>query len=182
METMTFKKKEIYFNKHNYEVYLNQWNKKTELRKSIEFELKKFFPAMKINVQDLFPNPEVKIYDLVEKQYKQNNPMGLSGIKLAELKELDFRSLLNNQIFNYEKLKDLKKPTKSDFTSYAVSHAEIEKLNQCKDFIRSLNSLSGKENYLMPEQNQIIHLTNRAITIGVNSDLIPSKEFIKNAI
>ena len=48
------------------------------------------------------------------------------------VKELDFRSLLNNQIFNYEKLKDLKKPTKSDFTSYAVSHAEIEKLNQCK--------------------------------------------------
>ena len=116
METATIEKQEIYFDSFRFDQDITQWNKKTELAQSIRCELEKYFPGMKINIDSLFPHPEVNIYKLVEKQYVQNNPMGLSGIKLAELKEMDFRYLLNNQIFEYGKRLDLKKPTKAGHT------------------------------------------------------------------
>ena len=42
--------------------------------------------------------------------------MGLYGYKIAEMKEMNFAPLLNNEIFEYGKLLDKQKPTKADFT------------------------------------------------------------------
>lgn len=36
--------------------------------------------------KELFPNPETKIFQLVEASYADQNPMALSGHKLAVLK------------------------------------------------------------------------------------------------
>ena len=180
METAT--RIEIHFDSYRYEMSIKHWNKRKELLKSIDFELEKFFPGMKINVDSLFPHPEVKIYKLVEKKYVQNNPMGLSGIKLADLHEMDFRGLLNNQLFEYHKMIDLKKPTKADHTYYAETKDEIQKLEKCKAFIESIKEFAGKQTFNMPEQNQIRHLTKGAIAAGRNSELIPNVTYIKNAV
>ena len=107
METAT--KVEIHYDAYRYEMSIKHWNRRTELLKSIDHEIKKYFPGMKIKIDSLFPYPEVELYKLVEKKYAQNNPMGLSGIKLAELHEMDFRNLLNNQLFEYHKMIDMKK-------------------------------------------------------------------------
>ena len=180
METAT--KVEIHYDAYRYEMSIKQWNKKTELLKSIDHELKKHFPAMKIKIDSLFPYPEVELYKLVEKKYAQNNPMGLSGIKLAELHEIDFRYLLNNQMFEYHKMIDLKKPTKADHTFYAETKDEIHKLEKCQAFIESIKELSGKETFNMSEQHQIRHLTKGSIKAGRNSTIIPNVTYIKDAV
>ena len=180
METAT--KVEIHYDAYSYEMSIKQWNKKTELLKSIDHELKKHFPAMKIKIDSLFPHPEVELYKLVEKKYAQNNPMGLSGIKLAELHEIDFRYLLNNQMFEYHKMIDLKKPTKADHTFYAETKDEIHKLEKCQAFIDSIKELSGKETFNMSEQHQIRHLTKGSIEAGRNSTIIPNVTYIKDAV
>jgi hypothetical protein len=56
--------------------------------------------------------------------------MGISGVKLAELHEIDFGDMLNNQMFEYHKMIDLKKPTKADHTFYADTQDEIQKLEK----------------------------------------------------
>ena len=100
--------------------------------------------------------------------------MHLSGIKLAELHEMDFRHLLNNQLFEYGKRLDLKKPTKADHTFYAETPEEIQRLKKVNAFIDAVKEFSGKGSFMMPEQNQIHHLTKGAVSIGRKSDLIPN--------
>ena len=151
------KRQEIHFDAYRYEMSINQWNKRTELVKSIR-------------------------YKLVEKKYVQNNPMHLSGIKLAELHEMDFRHLLNNQLFEYGKRLDLKKPTKADHTFYAETPEEIQRLKKVNAFIDAVKEFSGKGSFMMPEQNQIHHLTKGAVSIGRKSDLIPNVTYIKDAV
>ena len=81
--------------------------------------------------------------------------MGISGVKLAELHEIDFRDMLNNQMFEYHKMIDLKKPTKADHTFYADTQDEIQKLETCQAFIESIKEFSGKETFNISEQNQM---------------------------
>ena len=73
----------------------------------------------------------------------------------------------------------MKKPTKADFTDYAETPKEVEKLNDCRNFIKALNSLSGKNTYTMHEQQQIHQLTKKALKCGRNSTIMPNKDFIK---
>jgi hypothetical protein len=42
------------------------------------------------------------------------------------MKEMNFAPLLNNEMFEYGKLIDMKKPTKADFTDYAETPQEVE--------------------------------------------------------
>ena len=98
------------------------------------------------------------------------------------MKEMNFAPLLNNEIFEYGKLLDMKKPTKADFTDYAETAEEVEKLNDCRNFIKALKSLSGKSTYTMHEQQQIHQLTKKALKSGRNSTIMPNKDFIKNAV
>jgi hypothetical protein len=179
METATVKKQEIHFDQHVYELYLKKWEQRTVLKKAIQHKLEQFFPAMKINVDSLYPHPEQNIYKLVSKQFVQSNPMGLSGYKLAEIKEMNFAPLLNNEMFEYGKLFDMKKPTKADFTDYAETPEEVEKLEDSWNFIKALNKLSGKETYTMYEQMHIFTLIKKSIRAGRNSELLPCASFIK---
>lgn len=135
-----------------YEMSIQHWNRRTELLKSINHVLKKLFPGMKIKIDSLLPHPQVQLYKLVDKKYVQNNPMGISGVKLAELNEIDFRDMLNNQMFEYHKMIDLKKPTKADHTFYADTQDEIQKLETCQAFIESIKEFSGKETFNISEQ------------------------------
>ena len=76
----------------------------------------------------------------------------------------------------------MQKPTKAEFTDYAETPEEVEKLNTCWNFIKALNSLSGKNTYTMHEQQQIHQLTKKALKSGRNSTIMPNKDFIKNAV
>ncbi len=73
---------------------------RTVLKKAIQHKLEQFFPCHENrHVDSLYPHPEQNIYELVGKQFVQSNPMGLSGYKLAEIKEMNFAPLLNNEMF-----------------------------------------------------------------------------------
>ena len=64
----------------------------------------------------------------MSKQFVQSNPMGLFSYKISGMKKMDFEPRLNNEIFEYSKLLDMKKPTKDEFTDYAETAEEVEKL------------------------------------------------------
>ena len=54
-------------------------------------------------MNDLFPDPEIKLLKLIEKRFKNKNPINLSGFKLAELKEIKLSNLLDNVLFDLGK-------------------------------------------------------------------------------
>ena len=92
--------------------------------------------------------------------------MGLSGEKLAELKEINVDSLLNNQLYEYRKYVSVTKPH-IDTSKYAETDEEIQKLDDCKTFIKAYKSFFGPgENITIHQMNQISQATNTRIVKG----------------
>ena len=173
----------IVFDEYQYSVQLDAYQKKLELEKIIQAQVKKLIGGYEFETKDLFPNPETKIFDLIEKAFADQNPMGLSGIKLAELKELKVSSLLNNEIFDYGKRIHITKPTKANHTFYAQTDKELKRLNSCKQFIEAHKSFLNEGEFVNRAMaDQLYHSTNGAIGLGLNSELIPNVNYVKDVI
>lgn len=173
-------KKIIRFESQGYNVQLQAYEKKLELEGVIARELKARI-GIDFKAQDLFPNPELKLFKLIEKRFKNENPMDLSGFKLAELKEIRLSNLLNNEIFDYGKRLHITKPDKKDFSTYAETDSELEKLEACQSFIKAYKTfvpglVTGNQ------LKQLFFATNQAITRGENNTLIPNINYVKDAV
>ena len=176
-------KEVIVFDEYQYKIQLDAYQKKLGLEKIIKAEVQKLIGGYEFETKDLFPNPETKIFDLIEKAFADQNPMGLSGIKLAELKEIKVSSLLNNEIFDYGKRIHITKPTKDSHTFYAQTDKELERLANCKQFIEAHKSFLNEGEFVNRAMaDQLYHSTNGAIGLGLNSELIPNVNYIKDAI
>ena len=173
----------IVFDEYQYGVQLKAFEKKLGLEKIIKAEVQKLIGGFEFETKDLFPNPETKIFDLIEKAFSNQNPMGLSGIKLAELKELKVSSLLNNEIFDYGKRIHITKPTKDSHTFYARTDKELERLANCKQFINAYKSFLNEGQILNRAiADQLYHSSNGAVTLGLNSELIPNINYVKDVV
>ena len=176
-------KEVIVFNEYQYKIQLDAYQKKLGLEKIIKAEVQKLIGGYEFETKDLFPNPETKIFDLIEKAFADQNPMGLSGIKLAELKEIKVSSLLNNEIFDYGKRIHITKPTKDSHTFYAQTDKELERLANCKQFIEAHKSFLNEGEFVNRAMaDQLYHSTNGAVTLGLNSELIPNVNYVKDVI
>ena len=173
----------IVFDEYQYSVQLDAYQKKLGLEKIIKAEVQKLIGGFEFETKDLFPNPETKIFDLIEKAFSNQNPMGLSGIKLAELKELKVSSLLNNEIFDYGKRIHITKPTKDSHTFYARTDKELERLANCKQFINAHKSFLNEGQILNRAiADQLYHSSNGAVKLGLNSELIPNINYVKDVV
>ena len=173
----------IVFDEYQYGVQLKAFEKKLGLEKIIKAEVQKLIGGFEFETKDLFPNPETKLFDLIEKAFEDQNPMGLSGIKLAELKELKVSSLLNNEIFDYGKRIHITKPTKDSHTFYARTDKELERLANCKQFINAHKSFLNEGQILNRAiADQLYHSSNGAVTLGLNSELIPNINYVKDVV
>ena len=76
-------KEVIVFDEYQYKIQLDAYQKKLGLEKIIKAEVQKLIGGFEFETKDLFPNPEIRMFDLIEKAFADQNPMGLSGIKLA---------------------------------------------------------------------------------------------------
>ena len=176
-------KEVIVFDEYQYKIQLDAYQKKLGLEKIIKAEVQKLIGGFEFETKDLFPNPETKIFDLIEKAFSNQNPMGLSGIKLAELKELKVSSLLNNEIFDYGKRIHITKPTKDSHTFYARTDKELERLANCKQFINAHKSFLNEGQILNRAiADQLYHSSNGAVTLGLNSELIPNINYVKDVV
>ena len=69
----------IVFDEYQYSVQLQAFEKKLGLEKIIKAEVQKLIGGFEFETKDLFPNPETKMFDLIEKAFADQNPMGLSS-------------------------------------------------------------------------------------------------------
>ena len=173
-------KEPINFDEYGFNIALRSYTEKSELEKVIIAKAKKLIGDFEFKAKDLFPNPETKIFQLIEAAFVDQNPMGLSGQKLAELKEINVSSLLNNEIHEYGKRLRYNKPDKAEFTTYAQTSKEIERLEACKKFIEAYQTFLNDGQVINQQMgNQLYAATNGAVRWGPNSTIIPSANFIK---
>ena len=173
-------RKLIAFDKPTFDLYMNKYNKKKELEKVITEKAKSILGDYKFKPSDLFPNPSASIFKLIEKAYADQNPMGLSGEKLAELKEINVNTLINNEVYQYAKFVSASRPDMDDFSSYAESEAEIERLENCEKFIAAYHTFFGNgETMTVHQMAQITQATNSRIVRGLNNKLMASPKYVK---
>ena len=173
-------RKLIAFDKATFDLYMNKWNKKKELEKQIYEKAKSLLGDFKFVVSDLFPNPSTRIFKLIEKAYADQNPMGLSGQKFAELKDLNVNHLINNEVYEYAKFVSATRPDMDDFSTYATTPAEIERLENCEKFIAAYHTFFGNgETMTVHQMAQITQATNSRIVRGLNNKLMASPKYVK---
>ena len=124
------KKIEVHFNKNQYSKDSLQFNKKLSIAQLINDEVRRLSKSdadLKLNFLE---SPLSSFFDLMA--VATPNPMNLSGEKLVELQELDI-SQLKKLCNEWETVKDLKKPKKSDYTIYAQTKEQINKYNKAQE-------------------------------------------------
>jgi len=180
---MTKDRKLVAFHKDTFEMYMAKYNKKKELEKVITEKAKDLLGDYKFKPSDLFPNPSVSIFKLIEKAYKDQNPMGLSGEKLAELKEINVNTLINNEVYEYTRYVNATKPNIDDYSVYAETDSEIEKLENCNKFIKAFDTFFGEGEVMTVHQMaQITQATNNRIVRGLNNKLMANPKYVKDAV
>lgn len=153
---------------------------KKELEKVITKKAKDLLGNYKFKPSDLFPNPSTSIFKLIKRAYKDQNPIGLSGEKLAELKEINVNTLINNEVYEYAKYVNATKPDMDDYSIYAETDSEIEKLENCEKFIKAFDTFFGAgEVVTVHQMAQITQATNSRIVRGLNNKLMANPKYVK---
>ena len=175
-------RKLVAFHKDTFEMYMAKYNKKKELEKVITEKAKDLLGDYKFKPSDLFPNPSASIFKLIEKAYKDQNPMGLSGEKLAELKEINVNTLINNEVNEYSRYVNAAKPHIDDHSVYAETDSEVERLENCEKFIKAFETFFGEgEVVTMNQMAQITQATNNRIVRGTGNKLMANPQYVKDA-
>ena len=176
-------RKLVAFHKDTFEMYMDKYKKKKELEKVIIEKAKSILGDYKFKPSDLFPNPSVSIFKLIKRAYKDQNPMGLSGEKLAELKEINVNTLINNEVHEYAKYVNATRPNMDDYSIYAETDSEVEKLENCEKFIKAFYTFFGRgENVTMNQMAQITQATNSRIVRGLDNKLMANPQYVKDAV
>jgi hypothetical protein len=81
--------------------------------------------------------------------HKDNNKLGLSGVKLFDLMELDLAKVIS--IFDKAKVMPHQiKPDIKDYEMYATTPQEIERLHIAKEFLNIMGKLETGLNFTQP--------------------------------
>ena len=183
---MATNKKLVSFDSEAFNSKMAEWKKKKELEKHI-IEKAKFilegFRKSEVKPSDLFPSPQLKIYKLIEKVFADQNPMGLSGKKLAELKDINVTELLSNQVHQYLKLEKVERPEMDDYSVFATKPEEIERLERCERFIEAYKTFFKANDLItIHHMEHIIQATNTRIVRGRDNQLMANPQYVKDSI
>lgn len=127
--------------------------------------------------QEFYENLFNHIFKLIEIKYQPQNQLGLSGIKLVQLKEIDLNPLKKVHT-EWLELIDIQKPNEEEFKIYCSNEEEEVRLDVAKRIIESLNDLKSIQT-IYPLT--VIGATNHAIGYDFTENtFIPMVEFVKN--
>lgn len=127
--------------------------------------------GIKLNDQDI---REGRAFETLQRKFgehhKENNTLKLKPIKLMELMDVDFYSIVR-QLDAIKMLPVKDQPTKERFSIYAETKAELERLETAQTAIEMLNKMNIKNNMDLRNPMQFD-------TTGVNFK--PSVQYVKN--
>jgi hypothetical protein len=103
--------------------------------------------------------------------HKENNNLGLRPVKLFDLFELNLEKVIS--IFNTAKLTKKDKPDIKDYSIYAETEQELERLQTSKEFLAVLKKLDTNVNFTNVYKSPI------KFDLYDRNSLIPNHHWIK---
>ena len=130
-----------------------------------------------ITNQEFYENLFNHIFKLIEIKYQEQNQLGLSGLKLIQLKEIDLNPLKKVHT-EWMELKEVQEPNEEDFKIYCENEVEEKRLSIVKKLIQSIQDL--KEFQLIYPLS-IVNALNHSIGYDfTQNEFIAMVEFVKN--
>jgi hypothetical protein len=133
------KKIPLEFRKKEYDLKLQSYEQKNNLRKLIGKEISQL---LGIDPSDDFEyfNTVKCFFSLLEQQKKEVNSLGLVGEKLAELLQINITKLKELQS-EYIKVQFAVLPSIEEFTRYAITESQITKHNDLITLTKSIHTI-----------------------------------------
>ena len=170
------KKIPLEFRKKEYDLKLQSYEQKNNLRKLIGKEISQL---LGIDPSDDFEyfNTVKCFFSLLEQQKKEVNSLNLVGEKLAELLQIDVTKLKELQS-EYIKVQFAVLPSIEEHTIFAISETEIAKYLECIALIKAIaNSKNHLGNY---NQFKILRAFLPLLSFDDKTQsFVPNVEFIK---
>lgn len=173
-------KRIIEFREDSFNIAKEEHQKKTKARKEVDHEIQVLTGHKgAIDKKGFFENPMSMVFLLIKDKYIEKNTLVLSGQKLAEMLELRVNPVIA-ALEKYSQYKDIEDPIKENFTTYAETPDEIDKLKKIKKAIDAINDLSKITHVYT---NHIVQVTSGAITADLrDTRLRPNVRWIKGTI
>jgi len=173
----TLKKKAISVNRQGYNIELKKYNLKKDLEKRMIEEVNLLVEHAEIP-KGFFNDIMNSFYSIVEHSMKEKNLMGIKGLQLVNILEIDFSNLYQMSE-RYQKVKSTTKPNINAFTIYAETADEINKLSICELVINHLKQIKELGHLVYPVNIQRAY--NGMLSFDVmNGEIVPNSNWIKS--
>ncbi|MDB4710996.1 hypothetical protein OAF16_04625, partial [Flavobacteriales bacterium] len=153
-----------------------RYSTKKELEKRIIKEVKHLVEKAVIP-KDFFNDIMNNFYKVVEHSVRDKNLMEIKGLKLVTLLEIDFSNLYAMSE-RYMKVKSSLKPNKEQYSIYAETEKEINRLSMCEKIINHLKDIKELGHTIYPVNIQQAY--NGMLIFDIrNSEIAPNPQWIK---
>ena len=140
METATkLEKKEIFIDTEAFNNEQNNYNRKKQIELEIRKEIKRL--TKQTVSSSFYRDITENFYKLIERTYKNSNPMNLKGRKLVMLLDIDTTTILNLDR-QYQSYKNAIEPSLVKHTIYAETPEELKRYNACMKVINACKELN----------------------------------------
>ena len=140
----------------DYKRALDNFNKKLEVQGRMQEQYERLLGDYKYNEDKLYADPVDYFFKSVEDAHSKENTLRLSGIKLVELLQLN-ADRFRVEAYSYNNLKKFNEPTIEDYTDYAESDEELNRLdyaNRLIDLVRGFENGLGR---VFPKEITLSH-------------------------
>lgn len=177
--TKTTEKIILEFDQRGFEYASAMFNEKNNLIKSIQQVAKNELDLI-IEISDSKTLKE-NIYNAIEKKFKVQNTLNLTGEKLAELMQLNLKPIFeaSRLLVSYDEIDKNTTPTKEMFTISVENEKETERYNHALKLIETINKTRSLTNEL-PALNMYLIVFKSVIRLdGTGNNFEPSPMFVK---
>ena len=146
---------------------LENFAKKVDVQNRMKEQFEMLLRDYKYDEEELYRDPVGYFYQCVEDAYSKENTLRLSGMKLVELLQLN-ADRFRMEAFKYNDLKKYQEPTEEQFTDYAETEEELDRLsyaNKLIDLVRTFEKGLGRvfpKDLILSHSPQVVYFNFRS--------------------
>jgi hypothetical protein len=174
-------KEVVKFNHQEFKKAIDVFDKKVATEMAIDAEFTRLIKDYDYSLKSLLESPLDYFYASLEVVYKKQNTLSLKGEKLAELMQINTSNImrLSNE---YNSFRDVKKPTKEEYTQFAETPEEIKRLEYAKSYIALIKTFENGLGRVFPKEAILSHSPQVIFFNFRDNSYEPNLNFVKSII
>lgn len=175
----------IKFNDEAFNRDLQKYQDREKLKAELKVEFELLLPEYKYDEEKLFKDPVGYLYESLEVKYKKQNTLHLTGLKLAELLQINTDRYRKTAFkFNNDFKHILEEPQVEAYTIYATTEEELKRLEYCEKYIQIIEDYESEfggrvfpKNAILSHSPQVVFFNFRLNHYEPNLNFVKPNEY-----